>query len=370
MGSRKLSKFLKILLTAVIILAGDLVLASDNVLQAIQIDGVKDSYNIILKSDDVAEMKKTVQAPNKMVLTLKGIRASKTINTIYNNTSSVDSVVVEPMGEETVKILIQASNVANAGIHFDTLKTPLGVLDKSQPSNKANSEVVLSDPIKSYTPVYNTDENAENGFSLTGAGSQLKNVFSSEKITWVVALGMFVLVVITGLKTIKSKDSEIKIGLTQSLKDREIEMYKTGSEGLSATLNEVQPSASAPAFSANSYGLRAYQNGMRSPYLTPEIQRTRPAAPAPAPSVNPQAIVNSMVKKPAMQSQAMAQNTIKPTNTFSALKTAPAETKTRTTNIDSIKFLESMTKIYEKNGRKDLAQGLRANMKKVQKTTI
>ena len=69
--------------------------ASDNVLQAIQIDGAKDSYNVILKSDDTAEVKKTIQAPNKMVINLKGIRASKTINTIYNNTSSVDSVVVE-----------------------------------------------------------------------------------------------------------------------------------------------------------------------------------------------------------------------------------------------------------------------------------
>lgn len=366
-----MSKFLKILLTTAAILAGNLVFAADNVLQAIQIDGVKDSYNVILKSDDVAELKKTVQAPNKMILTLKGIRASKAINTIYNNTSNVDSVVVEPIGEDSVKVLIQANNVANAGIHFDTLKTPLGVLGKTQP-HKTNDELVLSDPIKSYTPVYDKDENQNEGFSLAAVGSHVKNILFSEKVTWLVALGMFILVIIAGLKTIKSKDGEIKIGLTQSLKDREIEMYKSGSEGLNASLNEVYPSAPSPspAVAANNYGLRAYQNGMRSPYLTPEIQRPRPVT-TPSPSVNPQVIANSMAKRPAMQSQSLAQNTIKPTtNTFSALKTAPVETKARTTNIDSIKFLESMTKIYEKNGRKDLAQGLRANMKKVQKTTI
>jgi hypothetical protein len=59
-------------------------------------------------------------------------------------------------------------------------------------------------------------------------------------------------------------------------------------------------------------------------------------------------------------SQATMQNTIQAT----ALKAAPVAAGPKTTNIDSIKFLESMTKIYEKNGRSDLAQGLKANMKK------
>ena len=36
----------------------------------------------------------------------------------------------------------------------------------------------------------------------------------------------------------------------------------------------------------------------------------------------------------------------------------------KASNIDSMKFLESMTQIYEKNGRSDLAQGLKAGMLK------
>ena len=39
--------------------------------------------------------------------------------------------------------------------------------------------------------------------------------------------------------------------------------------------------------------------------------------------------------------------------------------KNSSVNVDSKKFLESMTKIYEKNGRADLAMGLKNNMKKV-----
>lgn len=357
-----MSKFFKILLLMFTISCiGNKVLASDNVLQAIQVNGVNDSYNIILKSDDLAELKKTIQAPNKMILNLKGIRASKTINTIYNNTSNVDSVVVEPTGEDSVKILIQADNVGNAGVHFDTLKTPLGVLGKPE-KQKTTDEIVLNEPMSSYEPVYNDNQDEEDtGVSLTGVSSSavkyLKSIFKNEKISWMVTFGLFAILVLSGLKTIKGKDNEIKVGLTQSLKQREIDMYRERgvgpNTGLVSELQSVSPNTSPNANSQNlagaNYGLRAYQNGTRNPYFTSEIQRPRPAVMATTPSVNLQQVNNASLKS-------TMQSTIQ--------KTAPINTKPKTANIDSMKFLESMTKIYEKNGRSDLAQGLKTNMKK------
>ena len=62
--------------------------------------------------------------------------------------------------------------------------------------------------------------------------------------------------------------------------------------------------------------------------------------------------------------QGLSQMNMQNSNLGVALKAAPAAVRPKTTNMDSIKFLESMTKIYEKNGRSDLAQGLKANMKK------
>lgn len=363
MGVGKLSKFFKILLLMFVISSiSNKAFASDNVLQAIQVNGVKDSYNVILKSDDVADLKKTIQAPNKMVLNLKGIRASKTINTIYNNTSSVDSVVVEPTGDDSVKILIQADNVGNAGVHFDTLKTPLGVLDKSEKQNKTADELVLNEPMSSYKPVYDDTDEEDAGFSLTGASGsvarRLKNILKNEKISWMVTFGLFSILVLSGIKTIKGKDNEIKVGLTQSLKQREIDLYKEGlnlnvNAGLTGELPRTSLNSNSGAVSQNltgtNYGLKAYQNGTRSPYLTSEIQRPRPAVAQPTPAVNLQQVNNTNLR-PTMQ------NTIQ--------KTAPVNTKSKTANIDSMKFLESMTKIYEKNGRSDLAQGLKTNMKK------
>lgn len=362
LGVGKLSKFFKILLLMFVISGlSNKVFASDNVLQAIQVNGVKDSYNIILKSDDIAELKKTIQAPNKMVLNLKGIRASKTINTIYNNTSSVDSVVVEPTGEDSVKILIQADNVGNAGVHFDTLKTPLGVLGKSEKQNEPD-ELILNEPISSYKPVYDDSMDEEDtGFSLAGtsgsAVKRIKKILKNEKISWMVTFGLFSILVLSGIKTIKGKDNEIKVGLAQSLKQREIDLYR-GSKYIgadAAIASKLQGTTLNPAgittqnLTGANYGLKAYQQGTKSPYLTPEIQRPRPAVAPPAPSVNLQQVNNTNLKT-------TMQNTIQ--------KTAPVSTRPKTANIDSMKFLESMTKIYEKNGRSDLAQGLKTNMKK------
>lgn len=347
---------------------GNKVLASDNVLQAIQVDGVKDSYNIVLKSDDVADLKKTVQAPNKMVLTLKGIRASKTINTIYNNTSSVDSVVVEPINDDTVKILIQAENVGNAGIHFDTLKTPLGVLDKTQKQTAASDEIVLNHPMNSYKPVYDDSADSDDsGFSMasitTPAAKQIKNILKNEKISWTVAFGLFSIIILAGVKIIRGKDSEIRVGLIQSLKEREIDLYKN--MGVHSALSDAALHSHQNNV-ANNYGIRAYQNDARSPYVTSEVQRPRPMS---APVNNSQPVQQnlSLNNRVGLQSP-IVQNlqTQVSQAQSSALKTAPTPvmSKPKTTNIDSIKFLESMTKIYEKNGRSDLAQGLKANMKK------
>ncbi|MDD3436656.1 MAG: hypothetical protein PHC64_05845 [Candidatus Gastranaerophilales bacterium] len=351
-----MNKKILLLMFTILGLAGNVVFASDNVLQAIQIDGVNDSYNIILKSDDIAELKKTVQAPNKMILNLKGIRASKTINTIYNNTSSVDSVVVEPTGDDSVKISIQGANASNSQIKFDTLKTPLGVLDKTPARAKTADELVLNGPVNSYKPVYSPEKNDnDNRFSLATASSAapryIKKAVKSGKANLLMTFGLFILLVVSGFRTIKRNDNEIKVGLSQGLREREIEMYRGGlNHAIKNDLTMPNPQSVSP--SAN-YGIKAYQSGMRSSYLTSEMQRPRPSI-APAPSVNIQQAAKNINSAP--KPQVSMPNTIQ--------KTIPAAVKPKTANIDSMKFLESMTKIYEKNGRTDLAQGLKANMKK------
>ena len=82
-------------------------MAEENVLQTIEVEPVKDTYNIVLVSDKAVDVKKNVQASNKITLNLKDIRASKTLNTIYNNVDNVDTVMVEPQGNG-INIFFQA----------------------------------------------------------------------------------------------------------------------------------------------------------------------------------------------------------------------------------------------------------------------
>lgn len=364
--------------------------ASDNVLQAVQIDGVKDSYNIVLRSDDTADLKKTIQAPNKMILTLKGIRASKSINTIYNNTANLDSVVVEPMGDNEVKILIQADNIDQAEVKFDTLKTPLGVLNTPSQPNE-NDKLVLSKPMEAYTPVYDNslDEQDNSGLSdfLTNPITlKVKKALKNEKVSWMITLGLFSIMVMSGIKAIRGKDSEISVGLSQSLnaqslKERELNLYRANAAAqLQNNMHSGYTSPSLdqvadinPMSAGTNYGLKAYQNGVKNPYVSSEIQRPRPSV-SPAPSIQrPKQPINvpdrnQMAAQIATQmaTQKLAQKT---SPNFSS-NTATNTTRPRTTNIDSMKFLESMTKIYEKNGRTDLAQGLKTNMIKAKSNMV
>ena len=96
------------------------VCAEENVLQSIELVPVKDTYNIVLTADKSVDVKKEVQSENKITLNMKGIRASKTLNTIYNNVSNVDTVMVENTGNG-VSVFFQADNAQNASISFDTV---------------------------------------------------------------------------------------------------------------------------------------------------------------------------------------------------------------------------------------------------------
>lgn len=320
-----------LLLASAICLTVNSVYAVENVLQAIQIEGVKDTYNIVLKSDDNAEVKKTIQAPNKMLLDIKGIRASKSINTIYSNTSSVDSVVVEQTGNDTLKIFIQGDNVANADVKFDSLKTP--VLKKQE----YNEQVVLSSPMETFKPVY--EEIQEDSSSVldselvTSVAAKAKGLLKDEKISWTIVFGLFAIIVLNGVKKLQPAPTAVKIGL--GLKDREVELYKNIN---TRTMNNPPQTVNATA------GLKAYQSSTRSPYMSTGLppRKTVPSAPTKAePNVAPSTV--KTMQRPA------------------APEVAP-----KVNNIDSMKFLESMTKIYEKSGRPDLAQGLKTNMQKAQ----
>ena len=337
--------------------------AEENVLQSIEIEPVKDTYNIVLVSDKAVDVKKDVQASNRITLTMKDIRVSKTLNTIYNNVSNVDTVMVEPKGNG-ISIFFQADNAENATVTFDALSAPAPIA----PIATAKS-LKLNNPIESYAPIYKEELQPQKTSSLYNRLTSSQKVASikdsideelvSDGANKIISFGLIGLLVFAVARLFRRKDSNVKIGLSQSLNEREINMYK----GVPPIQNTHI--ATEKPFTTVNYGLNAYQRENRNPYESvptqihnPKLREyinnnyAQPVAPQPMPVAQPIRQQATATVQPQVQAKKMTT----PVNSAPVNQSNP--------NIDNLKFLESMTAIYEKSGRHDLARGLKASLSK------
>ena len=368
--------------------------ATDNVLQSIQIDSFKDTYNIVLKSDEKPETKRVINDENKMMLTLKGVRASKDFNTVYNATN-IDSVTVEPVGSDSVNISIQAQNVSRANLIFDTLDTPLGVLrtqdnQKTSVTKKASKKhkkkIVLSHPVREYRPIFNEDDEDDvmsfNSLMSKDYAESFISTFKEDGITNTITILLIGVIIFCTIKLFRknNKEDNMQVGLSQSLRDREMnlmqDMMQTQQQYPQASLSQsIRPEMN--------YGIKSYQNavkspyqqqGMRSPYTTSDIKFNSSAMQQKFQSIKQSSVSSVNAKQndvPAMAAAPLRVNRISQYSQ-SPLQQRPVSTssgfsspQSKVTNVDSMKFLDQMAKIYEKNGRADLAQGLKSKMNRI-----
>lgn len=330
--------------------------AEENVLQSIEIEPVKDTYNIVLVSDKAVDVKKVVQAPNKITLNMKDIRASKTLNTIYNNVSNVDTVMVEPQGNG-ISIFFQAENASAATVTFDAINIPTAATTAKTDSKN----IKLNNPIESYAPIYTDDYETAKTSKLfdklksSTAVDSLKDTIDEDTASdfgqKAFSFGLLALLGFGVTRLFKRKEPEMKIGLSQSLNEREINMYREA-QPIQTYANTTKP------FTTVNYGLNAYQKENRNPY---EVESMTIHNPRLRNYVNP-TVQNNTATRP-VQPQPVAVQTATPAKKMTTpVNNAPVNQSNP--NIDNLKFLESMTAIYEKSGRPDLARGLRASLNK------
>ena len=113
-------------------------------------------------------------------------------------------------------------------------------------------------------------------------------------------------------------------------------------------------------FTTVNYGLNAYQRENRNPYETESMPIHNPRL---------RSYSNASTQQVMQQIQPVKQSVLTQTTPHIGAKkyttpvnTAPANQGNP--NIDNLRFLESMTAIYEKSGRHDLARGLKASLNK------
>lgn len=335
------------------------VYAEDNVLQTIEIDPIKDTFNIVLISDKAVDVKKTVQAPNKINLELKGIRASKTLNTIYNNVSNVDTVMVENQGNG-IKIYFQAENAQNATISFDAL---MPVITKKAEMPISEKSLQLNNPIESYAPIYKEEveiQKTSNLFNKLKSNSTILDIkdsieesSSNEKLSTFFSFAMVGCFVIAFVRIMRRKEPEIKIGLSQQQKvDSQVDAFNP--LAISSKINKP--------FTTINYGINAYKNENKNPYEQ-EIHYHNPNLRNYTSQIKQENLVTQKINntKVKLSNENIGQMSAKAKMT-SPVNTAPVNQSVA--NIDNLKFLESMTAIYEKSGRHDLARGLQKSLSK------
>ena len=348
--------------------------AADVNLSEIEFSSANKGFNVVLKTDKNVSFKKTIQTPQKLVIEMKNTITSEDFSTIYNDVADINNVTVTPIGKDDLKIQIQGRNVNNTFVSIDSSAKPSNLIQ-----NFDKNQINLSLPIENYKPIYNEldieEEEIEDELNISETIAKL-NPLAKEKINhkrhknnsnnnykWLTYLGLAI-IIFSAVKNLTKTTKNAQIGLNPStLKDREKELAEKLNSSVKETLSlrsKISQNTSAPSIN---YGLKAYQNSQKNPYENGSVPiRTvrRPEMPAPV-SAQPmqQPTQNRVETKIANINKSSTKRVSRP------LSTVNPYINKETSSVDSKKFLEAMTKIYEKNGRADLAQGLRNNINKV-----
>ncbi len=315
------------------------------VLKGIQIDSPDNrNYRIVIKTDRDVPVKKHITDANRVVLDMENIKPAQYVNTLYNNATEIEHVIVQPSSGNRLRIFLQGLNIAAGKVILDTRDEVPGPENIIPDLPSAPIFIDLSDrsvdKVKPVLPVVSPPE------ARVVPGSFAGKAFDAGVFDWVLRFAMLAVIVIAGIKFFnKPKNIEINLS-SEKMKNREMDLLKTAEaqkELLTRSLG-ITPGAGKPVNSSLSqYGLREYQNSQLPPRKTaptsPERPLLRPTA-APAQNTKLRQPVQTKITKKQIQ-------------------------KTRE-NFDGTKFLETMASIYQKSGRDDLASGIRQNIMRKQ----
>lgn len=249
-----------VFLVATLVISMVCFFTNNNTLNAVTVNTTKAGYQVVLNANDVAKIKRTIDSPNKMILEIKDIKQSQAFTTNYKNAKNVESVVVLPSSRNDLKIIIDAKNIAQSTLAFNTQNQPIGTIMPAMVNGSAIEDMKT-------TPL-----------------SWLKNNIKFDLLMYFSA---FALLIMFALKAFGK--NEVKL----TLADKEL-----------AIQNQIE-----------------FINRMKD-------------------------------------------NRLRQTKNY--MPSLPNQNHYQDRKVDSLQFLESMSRIYEKNGRHDLARELKVNIRKAQ----
>ena len=357
-------------------------LASENIINSVLISKSKDDpskYELSIDSTQAVQYKMHKDEQG-VWFELKNSELAKNAGTIYDDVSDIDSVSVKAASKNRVNIYLQGKNVENTELVFIN---SLFDTTKETPAK----QIMLARPVSDYQSTdYRDDleedsvEWSDNSFNFAHLGlSVLRSLKKGPMgIILIFLAGLAILAVaaksvasklsqdsepLIGLNNNYAKDSELirNLNHTKALQDAQKELAKAHSKYQNYLKDKYQDNIKAPDVNSikKSIALNQYQKSTTNPYSNQEVIRiNKDFTSRDNFQIPPRPKMEKPVSQRASKTEFTSPYIQRKNNKIDY--TSPQENKS-----SNMKFLESVTKIYEQSGRNDLAQGLRSSMARV-----
>ena len=160
--------------------------AAENLLHSITLEKNNSGYNVILDTDMLAKVTKKTPSNDELILDLKGVTSSETVNAIYKGTNDIGGLIIENSSPNKLRIIINALNIKDSTIM---------------------------------------------GVNPDGTVSIVAETIPVDKILWMVFVMSLFVVIRRISKSIAEEDD--KIIIKKDIKEREIQMYRKYKSALS-----------------------------------------------------------------------------------------------------------------------------------------
>jgi len=375
------------------------VLAEQNVISSVIISKSKqkaNAYELNIDSSYQVQYKSHISDENNVYFDLKDSSLAPDMGTIYDDVADIDNVTVKQLDKNKVRIYVNGDNARNTELIF--------VNSLFEPANENSKKIVINRPISQYksTALYDdlefVDDSQEwddNSFNLQHFSSIILTELKEGpmgKILILLSLFAILAILVKSLSSKLAQEKEPLIGLNNSkylnnnmqigsiganvkltapknvanrdiaLKQAQNELTKAHQKYQQYIQNKYQglqkPKSIDVDVLKKSLALNQYQKSTQNPYKDQQVLKMNKNYS----DIEPLKGNYQIPPRPRnIQKPEFSSPYIKKTNNF-------IDTNIKKEQPKNMKFLESVSKIYERSGRGDLANELKNSISKAKQT--
>lgn len=396
--------------------------AAQNIISSVIISQSKerpDGYELNIDSTKSSIYKTYKEDDGSVYFDLKNSTLDSNARTVYDDAQDIESVVVRQMDKNKVRIYVKGRYARNTEVVFLNAMLETAPAAKTVVINRPRSEyqpTTIQDDLENQDNIQDWDDNSFNFSHLLG--TLLTNLKEGSSGIVLIILSVFAICafIIKSLTTKLSQESEPLIGLNQNfnrnleakkediqtnsreeaMRQAQLELARAHQKYQDYLQNKYQTKPKAQEFKSastdavrKSIGLNQYQKSNQNPYLDQEVIKfsaidaqtketfTIPKKPQITRPIENRTFENTLSDNRNYDNINFENRTLDERTAETKKFTSPyiqrpnnntANIPKRNINASNLRFLESVSKIYEKSGRGDLANELKNSMLKVKQT--